>query len=56
MTSPTQPFRLVADYQMTGDQPQAVDKLVEGLQAAEAQLSIHGQHADSGNQQDYQPQ
>jgi len=25
-------FQLVSDFQMTGDQPQAVDKLVEGLQ------------------------
>ena len=25
------PFRIVSDFQMTGDQPQAVDRLVEGL-------------------------
>ena len=25
-------FQLVSDFQMTGDQPQAVDKLVSGLQ------------------------
>ena len=25
-------FQLVSDFQMTGDQPQAVDKLVDGLQ------------------------
>ena len=31
MTLTTQPFRLVADYQMTGDQPDAVDKLADGL-------------------------
>jgi excinuclease ABC subunit B len=26
------PFKIVSDFQMTGDQPQAVDKLVEGLE------------------------
>src|SRR3972149_1273539 len=30
-TAAESPFRLPADYQMTGDQPQAVDKLVEGI-------------------------
>ena len=25
------PFEIVADFNMTGDQPQAVDRLVEGL-------------------------
>src|SRR3972149_2324643 len=29
MTTAAAEFRLVADYQMTGDQPDAVDKLVE---------------------------
>jgi len=32
MTTTSPDFRLVADYEMTGDQPQAVDKLTEGLQ------------------------
>jgi dipeptidyl aminopeptidase/acylaminoacyl peptidase len=31
MTTAAAEFRLVADYRMTGDQPAAVDKLVEGL-------------------------
>src|SRR3990170_4347002 len=31
MSTAATDFRLVADYRMTGDQPQAVDKLVEGL-------------------------
>ena len=28
-----QPFRIVSDFQPTGDQPQAIDQLVEGLEA-----------------------
>ena len=26
-------FKIVSDFKMTGDQPQAVDRLVEGLNA-----------------------
>lgn len=26
------PFKIVSDFQPTGDQPQAVDRLVEGLE------------------------
>jgi len=29
--TPTRPFRLVSDYRPTGDQPQAIDKLVQGI-------------------------
>src|SRR3990172_7848922 len=35
-------FRLVADYQMTGDQPQAVDKLVAGLEAGQKHQTLLG--------------
>ncbi len=41
-TTSTQPFRLVADYQMTGDQPQAVDKLTEGLQSGQKHQTLLG--------------
>ncbi|MBR5453966.1 MAG: hypothetical protein IKV54_07800, partial [Clostridia bacterium] len=30
---PVDRFKLVSDYQPTGDQPEAIDKLVEGLNA-----------------------
>jgi len=43
MASAAQPeFRLTADYQMTGDQPQAVDKLVEGLQGGHKHQTLLG--------------
>ncbi len=44
MTSTTAdtPFRLTADYQLTGDQPQAVDKLVEGLEKKHKHQTLLG--------------
>ena len=42
MTSATPQFRLVADYQMTGDQPQAVEKLVAGLDAGHKHQTLLG--------------
>src|SRR3990172_4721034 len=42
MTSPDPPFRLTADYQMTGDQPEAVDKLVEGLDKRQKHQTLLG--------------
>ncbi len=42
MASPTPDFRLVADYHMTGDQPQAVDQLMEGLQAGHKHQTLLG--------------
>ena len=33
------PFEITSDFGMTGDQPQAVDKLVEGLEHGFNQLS-----------------
>ena len=42
MTTTSTPFRLVADYQMTGDQPAAVDKLTEGLQAGHKHQTLLG--------------
>jgi excinuclease ABC subunit B len=39
-TSPA--FRLVADYQMTGDQPHAVDKLTEALQRGDKHQTLLG--------------
>jgi len=41
MTAAAAEFRLVADYQMTGDQPEAVDKLVEGLHAGQKHQALH---------------
>src|SRR3990172_2410424 len=35
-------FRLVADYRMTGDQPDAVDKLVEGLRGGQKHQTLLG--------------
>src|SRR3990170_2911996 len=42
MTTATPDFRLVADYRMTGDQPDAVDKLVEGLRAGQKHQTLLG--------------
>ena len=42
MTSATADFRLVADYRMTGDQPEAVDKLVEGLDKRQKHQTLLG--------------
>ena len=42
MTTAASEFRLVADYEMTGDQPQAVDKLVEGLRAGHKHQTLLG--------------
>ena len=42
MASPTPDFHLVADYHMTGDQPQAVDQLMEGLQAGHKHQTLLG--------------
>src|SRR6266567_3755745 len=35
-------FNLVADFQPTGDQPQAIDKLVDGLQRGLRQQTLLG--------------
>ena len=35
-------FHLVSDYQMTGDQPQAVDKLLQGLEAGQKHQMLLG--------------
>ena len=35
-------FQLVSDFQMTGDQPQAVDKLVDGLQKGYGKQTLLG--------------
>src|SRR3990170_4899089 len=42
MTTAAADFRLVADYRMTGDQPQAVDKLVEGLRGGHKHQTLLG--------------
>jgi len=42
MTTAAAEFRLVADYRMTGDQPQAVDKLVEGLRGGHKHQTLLG--------------
>src|SRR3990170_4595900 len=42
MTTAATEFRLVADYRMTGDQPAAVDKLVEGLRGAQKHQTLLG--------------
>ena len=36
------PFELVSDFQMTGDQPQAVDRLVDGLLQGTGQQALMG--------------
>ena len=36
------PFRIVSDFQLTGDQPQAVDKLIEGLDNGYKQQTLLG--------------
>ncbi|MCH7485286.1 MAG: DEAD/DEAH box helicase family protein, partial [Chloroflexi bacterium] len=35
-------FKLVADYQPTGDQPQAIEKLVQGLEAGHRYQTLLG--------------
>ncbi len=42
MATTSTPFRLVADYQMTGDQPAAVDRLMEGLQNGHKHQTLLG--------------
>src|SRR3989304_3721620 len=42
MTTAAAEFRLVADYRMTGDQPAAVEKLVEGLRAGQKHQTLLG--------------
>ncbi|MDO8611690.1 MAG: excinuclease ABC subunit UvrB [Dehalococcoidia bacterium] len=42
MTTAATDFRLVADYRMTGDQPAAVDKLVEGLRGGHKHQTLLG--------------
>ena len=42
MTTTSPDFRLVADYQMTGDQPDAVDKLTEGLANGQKHQTLLG--------------
>ena len=41
-TAAAAPFRLAADYRMTGDQPGAVDKLVEGLAGGHKHQTLLG--------------
>ena len=36
------PFKLIAEYEPAGDQPQAIEKLVEGLQAGLAHQTLLG--------------
>jgi len=38
----TRPFRLHSDFKPTGDQPQAIEKLVEGLRAGLSHLTLLG--------------
>ncbi len=38
----SRPFEIVSDFQLTGDQPKAVDQLVEGLEAGERALTLLG--------------
>ncbi|GAG23189.1 unnamed protein product, partial [marine sediment metagenome] len=35
-------FRIVSDFGLTGDQPQAVDKLVEGLEEGYGKQTLLG--------------
>jgi len=42
MTTAASAFRLVADYEMTGDQPAAVDKLVAGLETGYKHQTLLG--------------
>ena len=43
MTTPAEkPFRLASEFQMTSDQPQAVEKLVQGLEAKQAHQTLLG--------------
>jgi len=42
MTTAAAEFRLAADYRMTGDQPDAVDKLVEGLRGGQKHQTLLG--------------
>ncbi len=42
MTTTSPDFRLVADYQMTGDQPDAVDKLADGLASGRKHQTLLG--------------
>ncbi len=42
MNASASPFRLSADFQLTGDQPQAVEKLVSGLQAGYKHQTLLG--------------
>ena len=35
-------FKLVSSYQPTGDQPQAIDKLVEGIQRGDREQTLLG--------------
>ncbi|MGA7676894.1 MAG: DEAD/DEAH box helicase family protein, partial [Dehalococcoidia bacterium] len=36
------PFKIISDFQLTGDQPQAVDRLVEGLNSGYKQQTLLG--------------
>ncbi len=38
----SRPFEIVSDFQLTGDQPRAVEELVEGLEAGERALTLLG--------------
>src|SRR5512140_1415558 len=42
MTDASRPFQLQADYQPAGDQPQAIEKLVEGLENGLAHQTLLG--------------
>ena len=35
-------FKIVSDFKPTGDQPEAIDALVKGLQAGEQRLVLQG--------------
>jgi len=39
---PSQPFEVVSDFQLMGDQPRAVAELIEGLEAGEHALTLLG--------------
>lgn len=42
MVAPKTPFKLITDYQPTGDQPQAIDSLVKGLKKGEKEQTLLG--------------
>lgn len=42
----SQLFKLVSDYRPTGDQPEAIDALVKGLERGEDRLVLQGVTGD----------